>query len=141
MDIKAIEALMKAMERHGIESFEWKDKDIEVKLTKAFGAPAAANEAAVITAVTPGDDIETVDWGEIVESPVVGTYYAQPAPDEPPFVTVGSRVEKGQTICIVEAMKLLNEIAAPRSGVVKEIYAADGQKVEYGQFLMRISEE
>lgn len=128
--------LMKAMERHHLAEVRWETPDGKVVL-KSGGAKT---QPAAAAASPPAEDdpLDGVDWSEIIESPVVGTYYAQSSPNEPPFVTVGMQVEKGQTICIVEAMKLLNEIAAPRSGTVTEIYAEDGQKVEYGQMLMRI---
>jgi acetyl-CoA carboxylase biotin carboxyl carrier protein len=73
-----------------------------------------------------------------VKSPMVGTYYAQPEPGAKPYVTVGQRIEKGQILCIIEAMKIMNEIESEFSGVVKEVVATDGQPVEYGQVLMRI---
>lgn len=72
-------------------------------------------------------------------SPMVGTFYRAPAPDEPPFVEVGDRVRVGQTVCIIEAMKLMNEIDAEISGEVVEILVANGNPVEYGQVLMRIN--
>ena len=73
-----------------------------------------------------------------VKSPMVGTYYAQPEPGAKPYVSVGQRIEKGQILCIIEAMKIMNEIESEFSGVVKEVVATDGQPVEYGQVLMRI---
>ncbi len=77
-------------------------------------------------------------WEEVV-SPMVGTFYHAPAPDEAPFVEVGDRVSKGQTLCIIEAMKLMNEIEAELSGQVMEILMNNGEPVEYGQPLMRIN--
>jgi acetyl-CoA carboxylase biotin carboxyl carrier protein len=73
-----------------------------------------------------------------ITSPMVGTFYTAPAPDEPPFVEVGDRVSKGQTVCIIEAMKLMNEIDAESSGRVVEILVDNAQPIEYGQILMRI---
>lgn len=73
-----------------------------------------------------------------VKSPMVGTYYAQPEPGAKPYVSVGQRIEKGQILCIIEAMKIMNEIESEFSGVVKEIVAMDAQPVEYGQVLMRV---
>ena len=75
----------------------------------------------------------------VVPSPMVGTFYSAPAPGEPPFVEVGDRVKKGQTVCIIEAMKLMNEIETEVSGQVMEILAQNGEPVEYGQPLMRIN--
>ncbi|MBD1831950.1 acetyl-CoA carboxylase biotin carboxyl carrier protein [Cyanobacteria bacterium FACHB-472] len=76
-----------------------------------------------------------------VASPMVGTFYRSPAPDEPAFVEVGDRIRTGQTVCIIEAMKLMNEIEAEVSGIVMEILVQNGEPVEYGQPLMRINPE
>ena len=79
--------------------------------------------------------------GRLIEilSPMVGTYYSAPAPDEPPFINVGDRIRSGQTVCIIEAMKLLNEIDAEISGEIVEILVQNSQPVEYGQPLMRVN--
>ena len=94
------------------------------------------NVAAVNTANTQADKSEPE--GMIVKSPLVGTFYAAPAEDADPFVSVGDQVKKGQTLAIVEAMKLMNEIESDFDGKVAEIYVENGQAVEYGQPLFRI---
>ena len=94
------------------------------------------NVAAVNTANTQADNSEPE--GMIVKSPLVGTFYAAPAEDADPFVSVGDQVKKGQTLAIVEAMKLMNEIESDFDGKVAEIYVENGQAVEYGQPLSRI---
>lgn len=94
------------------------------------------NVAAVNTANTQADNSEPE--GMIVKSPLVGTFYAAPAEDADPFVSVGDQVKKGQTLAIVEAMKLMNEIESDFDGKVAEIYVENGQVVEYGQPLFRI---
>ena len=94
------------------------------------------NAAAVNTANTQADNGEPE--GMIVKSPLVGTFYAAPAEDADPFVSVGDPVKKGQTLAIVEAMKLMNEIESDFDGKVAEIYVENGQAVEYGQLLFRI---
>ena len=94
------------------------------------------NAAAVNTANTQTDNSEPE--GMIVKSPLVGTFYAAPAEDADPFVSVGDPVKKGQTLAIVEAMKLMNEIESDFDGKVAEIYVENGQAVEYGQPLFRI---
>lgn len=94
------------------------------------------NVAAVNTANTQADNSEPE--GMIVKSPLVGTFYAAPAEDADPFVSVGDQVKKGQTLVIVEAMKLMNEIESDFDGKVAEIYVENGQAVEYGQPLFRI---
>ena len=97
-------------------------------------APAAQTSAASETAGTEEPKME----GNIVTSPLVGTFYAAPAEDAEPFVTVGSQVKKGQTLAIVEAMKLMNEIESDFDGKVAEVLVENGQPVEYGQPLFRI---
>ena len=94
------------------------------------------NVAAVNTANTQADNSEPE--GMIVKSPLVGTFYAAPAEDADPFVSVGDQVKKGQTLAIVEAMKLMNEIESDFDGKVEEIYVKNGEAVEYGQPLFRI---
>lgn len=95
------------------------------------------NVAAVNTANTQADNGEPE--GMIVKSPLVGTFYAAPAEDADPFVSVGDQVKKGQTLAIVEAMKLMNEIESDFDGKVAEIYVENGQAIEYGQPLFRIA--
>ena len=95
------------------------------------------NAAAMNTANTQADNSEPE--GMIVKSPLVGTFYAAPAEDADPFVSVGDPVKKGQTLAIVEAMKLMNEIESDFDGKVAEIYLENGQAVEYGQPLFRIA--
>jgi acetyl-CoA carboxylase biotin carboxyl carrier protein len=102
---------------------------------EAFAAAAAASKAAQAAATTNGEaPSDSVD----VTSPFVGTFYRSPSPDAPMFAEVGSVVRSGQTLCIVEAMKLMNEIEADCSGTVIEIFAQNGKAVEFGQKLFRI---
>lgn len=96
----------------------------------ASAAPAAA--AAAETETAPADDLPA---GTQVKSPLVGTFYSSPSPDEPPFVLVGQEVKEGDTLCIIEAMKVMNEIKAPCSGKVVRIMAQPGDIVEYNQVL------
>lgn len=105
----------------------------------AASAPVAAapGEAALAAAPAPAAP-PPVDDSHILTSPIVGTYYSAPSPGTPPFVEVGSRVAKGQVVCIVEAMKLMNEIEADVSGVIVEIFPKNAQPVEYGEKLYAI---
>lgn len=96
----------------------------------ASAAPAAA--AAAETETAPADDLPV---GTQVKSPLVGTFYSAPSPDEPPFVLVGQEVKEGDTLCIIEAMKVMNEIKAPCSGKVVRIMVQPGDMVEYNQLL------
>ncbi len=98
---------------------------------------AVSNSTPSVSAPPP---LETSPAKKLIDitSPMVGTFYTAPAPDEPPFVEVGDQVRKGQTVCIIEAMKLMNEIDAESSGRVVEILVDNAQPIEYGQILMRI---
>jgi acetyl-CoA carboxylase biotin carboxyl carrier protein len=104
-------------------------------------APAAMPQAvAPAVAPTPSTSAPPTDKKYLeVTSPIVGTFYASPAPDEPAFVRTGDRINKGQTVCIIEAMKIMNEIEAEVVGEVVEILVQNGQPVEYGQVLMRVN--
>jgi len=104
-------------------------------------APVAAPLAAAPAAAAPAAKAEAKAAdapGTLVTSPFVGTYYRAPSPDSPPFTDVGAKVKKGQTLCIVEAMKLMNEIESEVDGVVAEIYVQNGAPVEFGEKLFRI---
>jgi acetyl-CoA carboxylase biotin carboxyl carrier protein len=102
-------------------------------------AKATVDAGAIATAsVSPAPTPERNKWVEIT-SPMVGTFYRSPAPDEPPFVDVGDRIRNGQTVCIIEAMKLMNELEAEVSGEIMEILVQNAQPVEYGQVLMRVN--
>src|SRR5690606_4073592 len=102
----------------------------------AAPAPAQAAAAPVAAATPVPEPVEKP--GHLVTSPFVGTFYAAPAPDQDPFVQINSNVRKGQVLCIVEAMKLMNEIEADAAGRVTEILVENGQPVEFGQPLFRI---
>ncbi|MEO0456675.1 MAG: acetyl-CoA carboxylase biotin carboxyl carrier protein [Cyanobacteria bacterium P01_A01_bin.114] len=103
---------------------------------------AAATPPAVVppqVEAAPAPPVTTVDSNLIeVTSPMVGTFYRSPAPDEPPFVNVGDRIQTGQTICIIEAMKLMNELEAEVTGEVAEILVDNAEPIEFGQLLMRV---
>ena len=101
--------------------------------------PVEAEAAAELTPAVPETPASAVTEGEAVTAPVVGVFYSASAPGAAPFVKVGDRVQKGQTLCIVEAMKMMNEITAPAPGIITEVLAANGTQVEYDQPLFRIS--
>jgi acetyl-CoA carboxylase biotin carboxyl carrier protein len=105
-------------------------------------APAAPPPAPTPTPVTPEPTpvpaAEPAKKGHVVKAPIVGTFYRSPSPDAPPYIEVGARVEAGKVLCIIEAMKLMNEIESEYAGVVREILVQNGQPVEYGQALIVI---
>lgn len=122
------------------------DKMVQPTVVVTNTAQAAADDSQIIrstageAAVTKNAEEKAAEppVGNIVASPLVGVYYAAPAEDAAPYVTEGVKVEKGQTLAIVEAMKLMNEIESEYTGIVAEIYVENGQAVEYGQPLFRI---
>ena len=88
--------------------------------------------------VTPRENEQLNDGGSTILSPMVGTFYRAPSPNSKPFVSVGDEIKEGQTLCVVEAMKLMNEIPSDKTGVIREVLVENGQPVEYGQVLFRI---
>ena len=106
--------------------------------TESRAASAAPGPAAPATASSAVPSVDKSKWLDVT-SPMVGTFYRSPAPDEPPFVDMGDRIRNGQTVCIIEAMKLMNELEAEVSGEVMEILVQNGEPVEYGQVLMRVN--
>lgn len=122
----------------GLTGLEIKSKDDVVRLERSFAA--APIPVAPAVPVTAPAAVETADYISVT-SPIVGLFYAAPAENADPYVTLGDRVKKGQTLCIVEAMKLMNEICAEENGVIDKICVTNGQMVEYGTELFRIRRE
>ncbi len=139
--IECIEALAEIVNKNDLGklkiSLEDMDIVIEGKKTVSAAAPAPA-AAAVAIAPQKAEITIAEESGNIVTSPIVGTFYASPAPDKPPFVKVGDTVNSGDVVCIIESMKLMNEINSEFGGRVAEIYVNNGDAVEYGQKIMRI---
>jgi len=126
MDIAEIRKLIRVMRDHGILELEVQDRRGKIRLVREKGGCAeAASPGAAASAV--GERAEV-----IVSAPMVGTFYRGPGPDAPPFVEVGARVEPGQVLCVIEAMKMMNEIPAEVRGLVRRVLAEDGAAVEYG---------
>ncbi|MDD4413606.1 MAG: acetyl-CoA carboxylase biotin carboxyl carrier protein [Oscillospiraceae bacterium] len=150
MDFTDIRQLMRDFCDLNIVKLSLELDDLKISLEKPSSS-AAQNTGAVNVTAAPKvevsindavtNDIKAEDNEVAVCSPVVGTFYASPSPEDPPFVTVGGCVEKGQTLCIVEAMKMMNEIPAPISGKVSRIIAEPEGAVEYNQPLMFIERE
>lgn len=138
MDTKMIEALLKLFEASNATKISIREGDFSFKAEKAgrliqdipAAAPVVATEKA--TAV-----VEQAPEGlPQITAPLVGTVYLSPAPGEPPFVSVDQKIQKGDTVCIIEAMKVMNEIPAPFSGTVRDILCSDGSVVGFGDVLM-----
>ena len=149
MDLRKLKTLIDLVSESGISELEVTEGEGKVRIVKnappvyvqpsaaqyaapVMGAPAAA-PAHVGETAAPAAAAPAVPQGHIVTSPMVGTFYRAPSPGADPFVQVGDTVKEGQTLCIIEAMKLLNEIEADAAGVIKEILVDNGQAVEYGQ--------
>ena len=110
------------------------------RVARRIGEPrSGGSRPAISLAPPPPDDGPAAEPGTFITSPFVGTFYRAPSPDAPPFIEVGEIVRKGQVVCIVEAMKLMNEIEAEADGKVVEILAKNGEHVEYGQGLIRLT--
>lgn len=152
MDLRKLKTLIDLVGESDIAELEITEGEDKVRIVKAtqapvaaapapmaFAAPApvAAPVASPLPAATPA--VPVVDEGDMVKAPMVGTFYRAPSPGASPFVEVGQQVQEGQPLCIIEAMKLLNEIEAEKSGVVKEILVQNGEPVEYGQPLFVIA--
>lgn len=153
MDLQEIRRIVELMNEHGLTHFDLTKKDFHLKLKKGPDfddlrgllaslptAPAAAAPAIAATAasgVAAPAAVAAAEGSEIT-SPMVGTFYRKPAPDAPNFVEVGSTVSEGQTLCIIEAMKVMNEIKAEKSGTICALVAEDATPVQYGDVLFRI---
>ena len=150
MDIRKVKKLIELLEESGIAEIEIKEGEESVRISRYgqgaqsapvqyMAAPAAA--PAPVAAAAPAaetGETESMPSGHAVKSPMVGTFYAAPSPGAKNFVNVGDSVSEGDTICIIEAMKILNQIEADKSGKIKAILVENGQPVEFGQPLIII---
>ncbi|MBI5899421.1 MAG: acetyl-CoA carboxylase biotin carboxyl carrier protein [Rhodocyclales bacterium] len=143
MDLRKLKTLIDLVQNSGISELEISEGEEKIRIAKHLTAapattvvsmPVAAAPVAVAPAPTPaGAPAPSQIDGHVVKAPMVGTFYRSSGPDAAPFVEVGKTVKAGDTLCIIEAMKLMNEIEAEVSGVVKAIQVENGQAVEYGQ--------
>ena len=140
MDLRKLKKLIDLVQESGIAELEITEGEEKVKIVKGgvvmaapTAAPAPPAEARPAAGAAPVSEPEPAQEGHVVKAPMVGTFYRSPSPDAKVFVEVGQAVKEGDTICIIEAMKLMNEIEADASGTVKAILVENGQPVEYGQ--------
>lgn len=153
MDLRKLKTLIDLVAESGISELEVTEGEGKVRIVKAppqiVAAPMAMPQMQALPGVAPAaaapaapaaaaPEAAQLPSGHIVTSPMVGTFYRAPSPGAAPFVNVGDTVKEGQTVCIIEAMKLLNEIECDKAGVIKEILVENGQAVEYGQPLFVI---
>ncbi len=153
MDIRKVKKLIELLDESGIAEIEITEGEDSVRISRyapgvlaaaavaapvAVAAPTAAAPAATEALAAPVAEVE--DEGFLVAAPMVGTFYASSSPGAAPYVQVGDRVNEGDTLCIIEAMKMMNQIEADVSGVVKSIRVQNGEPVEYGQTLIVIDQ-
>jgi acetyl-CoA carboxylase biotin carboxyl carrier protein len=154
-EVQQIEQLLRFMSEHNLEEFEYSRGDLRIRLKKpSAGVPMYARSMGLPEIIVPGaterqapssqntpsaaPEPRVTEDLHLVKSPIVGTYYEAPSPGAEAFVKIGAHVESGQTLCIVEAMKLMNEIESDESGELIRIFVENGQPVEYGQPLFGI---
>ena len=150
MDIRKVKKLIELLDESGIAEIEITEGEESVRISRyspsalaapvAMAAPAPLAVAAPAAATAPVPATEPEEDGFEVAAPMVGTFYASASPGAAPYVQVGDRVNEGDTLCIIEAMKMMNQIEAEVSGVIKSIRVQNGEPVEYGQTLVVIDQ-
>ena len=142
IDLKQLRSLLRTLAEGNVCEFEFEDEKVRIRLTRgdlARGAdPTHVAPALASAALAPPAPAAVDDTTVFVTSPFVGTFYRSPSPDAPQFVELGSMIREGQALCIVEAMKLMNEIEADCSGSILEILVENGKPVEFGQKLFKV---
>jgi acetyl-CoA carboxylase biotin carboxyl carrier protein len=155
MDVDAIKQILDLVREHELTEFELEQGGVKLRVRKQGAAPAAAAPAAPQMMPLPAPALASVALApsavaapavpavesielSVVTSPIVGTFYRSADPSSPPFVDVGQRVKKGQTLCIIEAMKLMNEIESEYEGEIVKVYVENGQPVQYGERLFAV---
>lgn len=161
MDLRKVKKLIELLEESGISDLEIKEGEESVRISRYYPGqppqvtfaqapfPQAAAPAAAAAAISPESNSkasasktpELSSKDHAVTAPMVGTFYRAPTPNDKPFVEVGKRVKPGDILCIVEAMKMLNQIESERTGVIKQVLVENGHPVEFGQTLFIISDE
>ena len=144
MELAELYSLMERFAASGLTELEWQKKDERVALRRENpavvmqAAPAVQTAAAAPAPAAPAASAPQVREEDLVKAPLVGVFYAAPAPGEAPFVTPGTQVKKGETLCLIEAMKMMSEVPAPADCVVEEVLGRDGEAVGFGEPLFRI---
>ena len=145
MTNQEIMELMARFDASSLTSFKLHTKDTELEMGKGAVAVTATAPAAPAAAPVPSPApvpaaATAVEEGLYITAPVVGTFYVAPSPDQPPFVQVGDKVQKGQTVCLMEAMKMMNEVKAPCDCIIEAVLQQDGALVSFGDQLIRYRE-
>ena len=147
LDLNQLRVLVRLLAKRNVSEFEFEDEQVRIRLAfpRAGGPMPVGEPQLVVTHAAPAAAAKpataAVDDANVVyvTSPFVGTFYRSPSPDAPPFVEPGSTIREGQALCIVEAMKLMNEIEADCAGTIVEILAENGKPVEFGQKLFKVA--
>jgi len=149
MNIKEIKQLLNLVSEHDLAEFELEREGDKISIKK-YSPPSMATTVIPTTSMTapvantPAASVKESektmqsDNLHVIKSPIVGTYYSAPSPDSDPFISVGSKIGENDTVCIIEAMKVMNEIKAEVSGTIEEILVENGQVVEFGQVLFKV---
>ncbi len=148
MDIRKVKKLIEMMEESDISEIEVKEGEDSVRITRGgavvpVSVPAATMVPAPAPAVAPAESprrVEVPQGGHLVRAPMVGTFYRAPSPSSPPFVEIGDQVKEGDTLCIIESMKMMNHIKADRSGKLEAILVNNEEPIEFDQPLFTLSD-
>ena len=136
MELQELYSLMERFASSGLTELAWEQGEEKVRLRRELAPVVRAETAAPAAGPIPAP--EKREEGELVKAPLVGVFYAAPAPGEAPFAVPGKQVKKGETLCLLEAMKMMSEVPAPCDCVVEEVLVKDGEAVSYGQPLFRV---
>ncbi|HEY8444463.1 MAG TPA: acetyl-CoA carboxylase biotin carboxyl carrier protein [Clostridia bacterium] len=140
MEVKKIKELAKILNEFDLSVIDISEGDSKIRLEKTHSSPEKPQAAVITPPVVAQETDKEVDFNEIkeIKSPMVGVFYQAPSPDSPPYVKIGDKIKKGDVLCIIEAMKIMNEITAEFDGEIVDICAKNGEIVEYGQTLFKV---
>ena len=140
MDIRKIKKLIEMLQDSDLREIEVKEGEESVRIARGIETPSNSLQStqANISSTSNDQDITSASSGSSIKSPIVGTFYRKPTPDKPPYVELGDHVNTGDVVCIVEAMKMMNEIKSEFTGIVTAISVEDGEPVEFDQSLIII---
>ena len=137
MTNQEIKELISCFENSSLQTMKLSTQEFTIEMSRGAGAAPAVPQAPAAVAVPAAASAPAREEGDAVKAPLVGTFYAAPAPDQAPFVAVGDRVKKGQTVCLIEAMKMMSEVPAPCDCVIEAVLKADGELAAFGEPLLR----
>lgn len=143
MNIKKIEEIIRLMEKHYLTEITIEEEGVKIHLTKGLGGKIEKSVEMPSPLLTPAGEVPTPSGEEQknvvdIKAPMVGTFYSAPGPDAKPFVDIGSRINEGDVLCIIEAMKLMNEIKSEVKGKIADILVENGNPVEFGQVMFLV---